>query len=129
MDGAGSKPGVPLAACLHPALKRRKDFIDGVPHNEAAFVHIAVGIPNDLDVGVKLEARQNLATRPTHQGPCLCDRRIDVFNCRLDEQGIMDRCADSDTCFGQVDTRQPQHFSAVGLHQEIAHTAWVEFHD
>ena len=66
MDGAGSKPGVPLAASLGLLLKSLDDFIDGVPHDEATFVHIPVGVPNNLDAGIEHKPIQNLTTGLSH---------------------------------------------------------------
>ena len=85
MDGSGSKPGVPLAACLRSIPENLDELVDGVPHDAATFVHIAVGIPNNLDVGVKLKASQHLATRLTHQGLCALDSSINFLNGCLDE--------------------------------------------
>ena len=66
MDRAGSKPGVPLAVSQGLALQSLNDFVDGIPHNPATFVHIPVRISNNLNVSGKLEAPQHLSTSLTH---------------------------------------------------------------
>ena len=66
MDGSGSKPGVPLAACQGLALKGVNKFIDRVPHDNATLVHIPIRIPDNLDIRGQLETTENFTTRPGH---------------------------------------------------------------
>ena len=66
MDGSGSKPGVPLAACQGLVLKSVNKFIDRVPHHNATLVHVAIGVSNNLDVCGEFKPAKNLTTGRGH---------------------------------------------------------------
>ena len=51
MDGSGSKPGVPLAACQGSVSKTPHNVMDGIPHNATPFIHIPLRISNYFDIG------------------------------------------------------------------------------
>ena len=128
MDGAGSKPGVPLAACPGSVFERLGQFIYCVPHNPATLVHIPVRIPNNPHVSVKLETVQHLSTSLSHKVPRKFNGVVDFLHGGLDEHGVVHRGADPNTRLREMDTCQSEHFCAVGLHWEIPHTSGVEFH-
>ena len=66
MDGSGSKPGVPLAACQGLVLNRLNKLIDCVPHHNATFVHVAIGVANNLCICGEFKPTKNLTTGPGH---------------------------------------------------------------
>ena len=84
MDGSGSKPGVPQAVSQGLGFKLVNDFSHCVPHFRPPFVHVPVGISNNLDVGIKFETFQYLPASLSHKIVSKFNGVVDFIQRRFD---------------------------------------------
>ena len=96
-------------------------------HDRSPGVHVALRIPDDMNVRSEFEPVEHHPRRLGHDRAHSGDDGVYSVQRRTDQHRVVDGRADLNLALGRETASQAQHLGAVGLHREVAQRprVWV----